>query len=248
MAIDKWLDRAERIWRLIRPLPHNRLALFTVFFGGALLFTPIWELLIVALSQRLGIELPDPPPFWVGFLLIVAGLSYHLAVTAITLPKVQFASPHDLAVAERFLAGHNVDGLVEDVDFIADNHRYRSIQAERLDHFVRDLSAGVNEFVDPDVRSAALVLAQVLGEYRTFLAYNFFVYPDRQTGDDLRFAMHPGLTWDTGSPTEDGEEMYRRKTAELCELADRTIAGGRAFQRLLNERILSRRPPRVDAA
>lgn len=77
-----FIDLSERIYRILKGLPHPRLALITVSVGAAILAGPAWEPYARALVEKaFGVKIDVPTePLW-GVLLIALGLGYHLVRT-----------------------------------------------------------------------------------------------------------------------------------------------------------------------
>lgn len=239
---DKWIDRLLRIWTAVRPLAHTRLTLVALALGGAILVGPLWEPFVrSAVHHYLSIELdPLTKPIW-GLAVIGIAFAYHAAVTYFTLrpPHRAEASHHDISLAEKLRSDFPHQDIVEVANDVGGSHRYYGDSHRKFRELARFLQRPENEFVDLECRNAADVLREAVVSFSNFLAQHFFVFPDRQRGENWQFAMYPELTWDTGAPTPEQEEIYRARARELNETIDALEGAFDEFHRLLNQRVRS---------
>ncbi|MEZ5692801.1 MAG: hypothetical protein R3D99_02930 [Altererythrobacter sp.] len=91
------IDLALRIYRIVRGLPHHRIALASVIGGIIVLSGPFWEPYLRAiLSEWLDIAVDPPTNPVFGALLVVAGMLYHIAVSYLELTQKRF--DHDISM------------------------------------------------------------------------------------------------------------------------------------------------------
>jgi len=188
----------------------------------------LWERILDALlAKQFDIRISGPNDAAWGFALCVLALAYHLFNTGIydslrarsQEERTSREIEHDRAIfvkANSELTEQQLDWFL---DVLASDHSYRSSAITRLDKFRRVLAATENVFLRKPLEERANDFLVTANKLREFVSYKFFVFPSKQSGEDLRFCMVPALNCDRegdGSPEQMRE--YDTLTDQLMEL------------------------------
>lgn len=223
---ERTVDKAVEVYRVLRGLPHNRIALTSVFGGVLLLLGPFWEPYFRAATERfldISVQSPTEPIFGIG--LVVLGMAYHLAMNWIDQRSTQQAAisasnkaervrDHDIDIYRQFFALHPEDRFKRILYFIDNNDAARKSQID----FVRDAQDFLhniqNEYLVDTCRDAAGSLRDAIDEFTSFFALEFFVHGPQV--DDTFFALQPDLNIDRGGDFDaDGMRRYDELSREL---------------------------------
>ncbi|WP_421387920.1 hypothetical protein [Agrobacterium tumefaciens] len=245
--VDIW----ERVYRVLKGLPHNRLASVVVGVGGVIISGPFWEPYFRAGAQKLfEVTIDAPPhPAW-GALLIVVGLFYHLAMAWILQREKTSADNlkaedservrrHDEPIFNRFLVEAPENKFKNALSRIADDHSYFSYDNELLlDAFYFLQSIG-NKFNDVMVQEKASVLEKRLDELADFMALHFSVYGPTLSNDILRFCMEPQWNMDRSVyVSREDSRKYDELGRQLIDIVRATKVAYEELVRLGHQRLL----------
>ncbi len=199
-----------------------------VVSGIALISTPLWEKILDALLQKqFDVRISGPNDAAWGFALCALALVYHLVNTGIydalrsrsKQERTSLEIEHDRSIflkADSELTEQQLDWFLE---VLSNDHSYRSSGVSRLDNFCRVLVATQNTFLRKTLDGRSNDFLVEANNLLEFISYKFFVFPSKQSGEDLRFCMVPGLNCDRegdGSPEQMAK--YDALTDEVCEL------------------------------
>lgn len=217
----------ERIWPLIRPAAHTRIAWAVTIAGLGLIVQPFWEPIVVALATKyLAIKVADlPGPAW-GFSLVALALAYHLlAVRAQGLRddlSAERVRTHDKPIVERTMVEFPAQAFNALIGSVGDDHSYRLPQ-NRLTEMADYLRDPANRLLDATLARSAEALAEQSARLGTFLATHFFVFGN---STPLRLVMYPDHNEDRTNRnlTAEDRQMYRDRSRELHALLDEAKA------------------------
>jgi hypothetical protein len=240
MQYERWIDKVvevvERLYKLVRPQAHNRIAWIVVLSGIALCVGPVWEPYARAAAKAyFNLDVPESPGFWGGVLLITLGLSYHLLSAFIQLRHAGGGQTknedHDAAVYKGLRESLSDRWFIGFLDLLSADHSYHKSESMLLYQSIRYLDMPSNKFLIADIHTAAEALLDSLDKLAPFLAYRFVVYPvDEPVGANTRYCMQPNHNVDRDW---DGSEWKRLKydewTSELNGLIEATRRSYRHF-------------------
>lgn len=233
-----WL---ERVWRIIRGLPHNRLATTTVAIGGALLISPFWEpILRATLAEFLGIRADPPLDGRWGIVLIAIALAYHALSAQIASRetidgrrRVQALEDriraHDAPIFQDFLVTAPEIPFESAMSSIINDHSYTSEQNRTFLGASYFLQALDHQFNHAEVRTHAEALITAITTLDQFVVNHFHPFGPPINGG-FRFCMEPQWNIDRGgNPTRGNDLAYAELTSQLEPLVSTTSAAYRAF-------------------
>ena len=223
-------------WYWLQPifLPrfNTKITSIVVVAGLGIVATPLWEPIVVEVIRSIaGIEVSLPGESWHGLVLVGVGLVYNVVSQLLdsanrnieakaSSEKLEVQRLHDCEIAKRI--------RIELPQEAKDNLIYRlwnedaCLQSDCgfLDR-IRDCLLSVETvFIDSEVKIASERLLEVTLKLNSFIAYKFFVYPERQSLEmDKQFALQPNWNVDrggSGSPEDDCK--YFSLQAELNNL------------------------------
>lgn len=246
-AVDIW----ERVYRVLKGLPHHRLAMVTVSVGSVIISGPFWEPYIRAIVEKtfeLRIDVPAGP-IW-GAALITLGLGYHLSMTWIAAKEktaladrdVQIENRirgHDAPIFHRFLAEAREFSFKKALNDLVYDHAYTSTQSTLIMGAYYFLDTSGNKFNDVTVQEKASTLEKCLDELTDFTGEHFSVYGPVLRGDVLRFCMEPQWNIDRGGhPTREESINYDALGRRLTQLVGATVAAYEDLMRTGHQRLL----------
>ena len=230
------LDLLDRGFRIIRGIPHNRIASIVVFGGVLILAGPLWEPYLRAAALKwfgLQVDLPTDPIF--GLALVVLGLVYHFAMTwlagreAARMAVFQVQSDeriraHDAPIFEDFIAKAPEIPVRNALSNIRDGHSYFSTQRDVLLAAYYFLDTVTNGFNDTELATVTNTFKASLGALSDFTDTHFFVLGPM--GENTMFAMHPEWNIDRGGyPDEAQERRYNELGKDLTRLGLPAMTG-----------------------
>ena len=246
-AIDLW----ERVYKILRGLPHHRLALLTVSVGAAILAGPFWEPIVRALAEAIFTIRVDPPiePIY-GIALIVLGLTYHFLMTWLAAQETIASKTRDAQIEDRVRA-HDVPIFLEfqqqapenqfksAMSSIRDDHSYTSTQSSIFVGVYYFLTSINNNFNDTELQKKADTLKDAVDTLTDFTANHFSVYGPLLNGNVLRFVMRAEWNIDRGgNPSHQDSLDYSGLTAQLTPMVQAVLAAYEDFVRTGQRRVL----------
>lgn len=237
-----FVDLAERVYRMVRGLPHNRNATIVVAVGCAILVSPFWEPYLRAWFEKLTdvhVDLPTEPIY--GVVLVVLGLGYHVAMAWLTMRESEAKTTrstltdervraHDVPIFEKFIGEAPENNFTWALNCLRDDHAYSGDQSTMITNAYYFLDTVSNEFNDKEVQAKASALKAALDELTDFTAHHFFVL-DQPVGGKTRHALEPHWNWDRGgNPTPEQDKHYGELGMKLSKLVSAAI---RAYTDLL---------------
>ncbi len=244
------IDLAERVYRMVRGLPHNRNATIVVAVGCTILAGPFWEPYLRAWFEKLNglhVELPTEPMY--GVVLIVLGLSYHIAMTWLATHEADARArhgkqtgdrtrAHDTPIFDKFIADAPEQKFTWALNCLRDDHAFSSDQSTMITNAYYFLDTVSNEFNDKEVQAKADTLKAALDKLTNFTAQHFFVL-DQKIGGAFRHALEPHWNWDRGgNPTSDQDKRYHALGTELSGLVGASISAYNDLLRIGHLRLL----------
>jgi len=243
------LDLVERGYRILRGLPHNRLAITVVGLGGLILAGPWWEpYLRAGIEHAFGIKIDVPTAPIYGFGLVVVGLLYHVAISVVHLREtalkgasaeraIERVRAHDAPLFQAFIAAFPENPVGNAISAIRDNHAYHGSQVKWLVDAYYFLGAANHHFNDAALANCADALKKALNELTDFTATHFYVHGPM--GNDPYYAMEPHWNIDRGgNPTPAQSRQYGELTKSLTALSRAVSAAYDRFIRTAHERVL----------
>lgn len=244
------IDLVERVYRMVRGLPHNRNATIVVIVGCAILAGPFWEPYLRAWFEKLAgvhVDLPTEPIY--GVLLIVLGFGYHIAMTWLAMCEGEANATrrmqaeeriraHDAPIFEKLIGEAPENKFTGAMNCLRNDHAWSNDQSVMVINAYYFLDTVSNEFNDRGVQAKADALKAALAELTNFTSHHFFVI-DAKIRGQLRYALEPDLTWDRGgSPTPEQERCYRELDEKLLKLADNVTEAYTDLLRTGQQRLL----------
>lgn len=239
-TVEDWgntvLSLVERTLKILRGLPHHRLALITVGVGAAVFSGPAWEPYLRALAKKylgINVDLPTDPAWGAG--LVALGLIYHGWMTWVASSETIAAKTRDAQIEDRVRA-HDAPIFTAFMDQapeasfrhamsnIVNDHSYTSVQSTIFVGTFYFLDTTTNEFNDDDMRAKASVLQASLDTLTDFTAEQFQVHGPVANGV-LRFCMAPHWNIDRGgNPSHQDDLAYAALTRQLTSLVTAVLA------------------------
>lgn len=246
-AINLW----ERVYRVLKGLPHHRLAMITVSVGATILSGPLWEPYLRAIIEKsfnVKIDVPTGP-VW-GLALITLGLGYHFSMTWIAAKEKAASATRDAQLEERTRSHdapifHRLLEQAPEYPFkkalsdIANDHAFTSTQSTLVTNTYYFLDTVGNKFNDATVQEKASTLEKCLDELTDFTGQHFSVYGPIINGDVLRFCMETQWNIDRGgNPTREESVKYNELARRLSQMARATVAAYEDLLRTGHQRLL----------
>jgi hypothetical protein len=241
--IDSIIDKLERLLKILRGLPHNRLALITVSAGAVVVSGPFWEPYLRAAAEKyleIKISLPIEPSYGIG--IIGLGLVYHflmallasrenISIRSLEQQSIDKIIAHDLPIFQAFVNGVPENAFKNAMSSILNDHSYTSEQSAMFRGGYYFLDTVSNEFNDNALQTNATELKNAIDVLSSFLSTHFFVYGPLLKGDIIRFCLDPQLNIDRGGLYDpDNNRKYAELSDQLSPLVDAAVA---AYDRLL---------------
>lgn len=247
LLVDLW----ERVYRILKGLPHHRLALITVSVGAAILAGPVWEPYLRAFVEKaFGVKIDVPiEPLW-GVLLIALGLGYHLAMTWIATQEVlgrgawdaqaaERVRAHDVPIFNALLAQAPENTFKNALSSIINDHAYLSTQSTILTGTYYFLDTVTNKFNDGEVQARATTLERQLDMLIDFLTNHFSIFGPMLGGGVFRFCMEPQWNIDRGGDPSHPETLqYHALGQQLTGLVHATRTAYEDLIRTGHQRLL----------
>jgi len=246
-----FLTLGERAYRIIRGLPHHRLAMIAVTVGAAVFASPIWEPYLRALAKKylaIDVDLPTDPIF--GAILIAMGLSYHVLMTWIASRETLAAKTrdaqtddrirdHDAPIFTAFMTQAPENAFKNAMSSIVNDHAYTSVQSTMFLGAYYFLDTITNEFNDDGLRTKADVLKARLDALTDFVANHFSPHGPVLASGVLRFCMAPHWNIDRGgNPSHQDDIAYSGLTAQLTPMVTETLTAYEDLVRSGHRRVL----------
>lgn len=96
-----------------------------------------------------------------------------------------------------------------------------------------------NDYLDDELEKCSDVLVQALEELATFMALQFWVWPEDQDRENLRFCMFPWGNMDRGwSGEAEKLQQYRNLESELREHVNRASVAFSTYRRVVKHKYL----------
>lgn len=240
---DQLVTWFERVWPLVRPTAHTRIAWVVTIAGLSIVAGPFWEPVAIALAERLlHRSLPQAPDLGWGLALVTLALAYHLLAVRADGLRAEMASAriraHDAPLVNAFVSAFPEGPLLYALSNLSNDHSINSSETQQLDSMPVHLQAPRNHLLDVPLREGAEALADASYRLARFIGANFFTVG---TGPNFRLVMHPQWNFDRATgrmPTAADERSYEAATTELNSRVDAVEAAYSAFVRLAHERVL----------
>jgi hypothetical protein len=230
----------------LKPTFYNKLTWLIVSAGLAIMGSPFWQAILVAVLRRdFNLDvLPGGNTIW-GFLLVLIGLLYH-SVTNGLLQYIEFFSSkehserarvHDANIyqkSQEVLTERELFKFLSDLSY---GHYYFLNDTTKIGCFDDYFSASENQYID---RTLAQAIQRILGEYNKLLEFlipAFHVYPRNQQ-EDLRLCMHPEWNMDQeGHGTPEEIRRYKEANDQLNPLIKALEAAYRDYRSLVKSKL-----------
>lgn len=217
------LDDLVRLYLLVKPKAHNKIAWAIVAVGAGVIAQPIWEPYVRAAASALigkGIDPPSPNP-WIGVLLVIVGAGYHFASSFID--KRPAAPNPDVLAHDRELARRIRETLPErKVESFLDSalgaHSVRDNQMDTIEAGQELMRSAEVHFLDSEVAAAWARLRSASDALLVFMAESFDTYPENPKNGIWRIALAPQMSLDRGHPDAEQIKKYDELTAQLNAL------------------------------
>lgn len=244
------IDLMERVYRLVRGLPHNRNATIVVTVGCAILAGPFWEPYLRAWFAKITgvhVDLPTEPIY--GVILIVLGLGYHVAMSWLSMRESEDKATRgiqhekrirvrDAPIFEQFIVEAPENKFTWALNCLRDDHACNSDQNTMVINAYYFLDTVSNEFNDKEVQVKADELKAALDALTDFTAQHFFVL-DHSVGGKTRHALEPHWNWDRGgNPTPEQDKRYSQLGTTLSKLVGATVDAYTDLVRIGQQRLL----------
>ncbi len=233
--IERLTNAFERIYPLVRPQAHNRIAWFVVLAGTTICAGPFWEPYArAAFKVYFNIDVPEPPGFWLGTFLIVIGLIYHLAFARVQLRLIAATyskhMEHDAITYKNFKAILKDEELASFLDLIERDHSYNTSHSVMMDNAIWLLKSPSGKFLIAELKTSAEALLEALWALNNFMGHRFFVYPNKQPPGDTRYCLQPSHNVDRDWNGDMSRiKQYDIWAAELKELVEAAYDAYRKF-------------------
>ena len=162
-----------------------------------------------------------------GFGLVSTGLLYHFKTISIyeinkndaNLAKEQKHIEHDIGIFSKANEIMSGDFLSEFLSQLRSDHSYINQKGQKVDEFCYFLGRDENQFLSSELSLAAKEFWESNLKLDSFLGLKFYLYPENQNGENLRFCMAPWLNIDRGGfDTPEQLEEYEKFKVELESL------------------------------
>lgn len=222
------LEFVINLIKLLKPEFYNKLTWTIVIAGLALMATPFWEEILVAvIGKEYELDLASDGNIQWGFALVSSGLAYHLISNSL-LKLIEYKDKekkdagklkHD---SERFIASQKIlteKQLTYFFENLLSDHSYWLADSSKFYNYADFHLSPENYFIDKDIQDAALKVSKSIYALLNWISLNFWVFPEKQTGKNLRLCMHPHWNIDRGGHLEDSKR-YDEVTDKLLALSE----------------------------
>jgi hypothetical protein len=128
---------------------------------------------------------------------------------------------HDRKIARRIRELMSESQMQDLIWNLKAQHAYSNPQGTRLSEILHFIDSAEAHLLEPTVRGAVDKFKSSGSTLLLFLGDRFFVYPNNQTREPLRYAMQPGWNMDReGDGSEEQQDQYAVLTKELEEKVD----------------------------
>jgi len=236
-----------KLIKLLKPEFYNKITWAVVIAGLALMATPFWEeILLAILKKEYELNLaPGGNTPW-GFALVVIGLIYHLASNSILQvieyknrkKKEGYKLKHDSNVfkasqeilSEKFLNNY--------FDWLLGDHSYRTNDRYKLHEYTNYHLSQENRFINNELQSSATNLSRAIIILLDWISLNFWIYPERQTGENTRYCMQPHWNVDRAGNGKKGEsKKYREASEKLSALSKEVNVLYKTYRHLVKNKL-----------
>lgn len=162
MSDQSYFEKFIRLVKLFRPEFYNKLTWTIVVAGISIMSTTLVDRLVdYFMEVSFHIKVTDGNDSLFGFLLVVAGLSYHFVSRNVELrEKAVFDKEkklknnnHDASVFERLAQIMEEQSLKEILDWVGMDHAYESNEIRRIDNFCREARKRENSYLDAEIEN-----------------------------------------------------------------------------------------------
>ncbi|MGK2872416.1 MAG: hypothetical protein ACSLFL_09190 [Alphaproteobacteria bacterium] len=241
------LNKVIEIIKLLKPEFYNKLTWTVAATGIALITSPFWESFFIGVFNRIGVAVPSSEyRAWLGFVLIVLALLYHLITTALlrflAYKQSQGSNNGDAAKQEHDIKIFNQSkGQISEqeiVNFLSNlygSHSYKIWDFAKISDYADFLNKPENEFIHEELKSSALKMSDAILKLVRWCSYQFFVHPRDQRGDDSWCHMQPRLNVDMGGSIETMNQ-YDDLAEELNTLIDDVESSYREYRHTIKNK------------
>jgi len=235
------------IERLKRPL-FRRIAQVAFAAGVALLATAYGGgLLPTREGQPFSLEfMPGGNGPW-GLALVIAALAYGFACTALLNFLIQSREArkererrlHELAILQRSRDILPEKELLSYLKWLVADHSIRSGVSARVQSFATYHEKEGNVYLDGELQRAALAVGKNFQTLLEWMSSTFKVYPEDQTGEDIKLCMLPHLNSNrAGKGLPEKVSQYDEAACTLKELSDEVGVSYTTYREALKEKLL----------
>lgn len=240
IKFEKFGEFVLKFIEIIRPKFYNRITWVVVTAGLALMATPLLDKVIsVALERAFEIQVTGEDDVVWGFSLVVVALIYHLLTTSLYQlvdrnEKIAIRNrhlEHDKAKFEKANGLMNEEFLSGFLMLLGNDHSYYMSSTSKLQEFCIFLDRDENQFLSEALVDVVKSFNDAAVVFLSFSSNKFFVFPNHQTGDNLRLCVVPRLNLDReGSGAPEQRKKYDDLTIELESLIDDLRSKYRAYR------------------
>ena len=189
-----------KLIKLLKPEFYNKITWVVVISGLALMATPFWEEIILAiLKKEYELDLaPGGNTPW-GFALVVVGLLYHLTSNSI-LQLIEYKdrektesnkTQHDSKIFRSSQEILSEKSLTNFFEWLLSDHSYRTNDSYNLHEYADYHLSPENNFIDNELQNSSINVSKAINELLNWMSLNFWVFPEKQTRENTRLCMHP---------------------------------------------------------
>lgn len=228
MKLSSWFTKSniEWLWNLVRPTFYNKLTLWVVAAGLAMMSTPLWvEPFLAYLNQKAGWNIKITPDTDHGMTLVIWGLIFNLLSQILefgrrwmTDMEMKNKKSHDVRVAQKLEPFFAASPLIDILDYMTTTTSYEPDSWIELHQLRRELLKIESKMLCPAPESAREKLSSKLEEFGSFVAINFVIPRHRSASE--RPYLHPDFNSDMSHVDDAGRRFFDKKYDELCNLAD----------------------------
>ncbi|MCO6427031.1 hypothetical protein [Nitrosomonas communis] len=236
-----------KLIKLLKPEFYNKITWAVVISGLVLMATPFWEeILLAVLKKEYELDLAPGGNIPWGFALVVIGLLYHLTSNSL----LQFIEYKDRekSVSNRvkhdsdiFKASQEILGekfLTNFFEWLLSDHSYCTNDSSKLHEYAEYHHFPENHYIDTELQDAALKMSKALNQLLHWMSLNFWVFPEKQTGENMRLCMHPHWNVDRGGHGEpDNFKKYDEATDKLSNLSEEVKSTYRVYRGLVKKKL-----------